>query len=70
MRTVKFADWEDNNKLKDGLFHQWGLEIDQGDSEERFNNFSVALIETDDGVIHLISPDKVTFTNKEDSDGA
>jgi len=55
LRRVKFFRYNKDTKKYDievlGLFHGWGLEIDEGDSEGRFNNYTVAIVELDDGSI-------------------
>ncbi len=52
--TIIPAHW-DEDFINEGLFHQWGLVW------EETGSYSVALIESSDGVIHEIIPSNVQF---------
>lgn len=46
----------------DGIFHQWGSEMEEG--EETVATQSVAIIEDENGHIHTPIPNHVQFTDK------
>lgn len=49
-----------------GFFHQWGSDFEE--FEHGPANYSVAIIELDDGSIVMTPPDKVIFLDKARSD--
>ena len=65
MRKVKYMKYNARTYKYDiecyGLFHCWGLEMDEGDSEDRFNNYTVAIIENEDGTMWTDTPNRITF---------
>lgn len=71
MRKIQYTKSVPNSKSTwkdtelEGLFHCWGLEMDEGDEEGRFNSYSVAIIEEKDGTIYTQVPHKIKFI-KED----
>ena len=62
MRRCKAAVWESGKKVPvEGLFHQWAQQYeDCGDAG--IANYTVGLIELDDGRIVEVVPDTVVFT--------
>jgi hypothetical protein len=57
-------EWEGGNRKTietkvDGLFHQWGSEYEE--FETGAGNYSVALIELDDGTIEAFLPQLIKF---------
>ena len=44
-----------------GLFHEWGVNYEEG--ENGFGNYTVGIIELDNGKIELIVPEKIQFLN-------
>ena len=65
MRGVRYKKWNQETGKKDiicfGYFHQWGLEVDEGDSEGRFNSYSVGIIESKNGQIDTVMPYDIEF---------
>lgn len=49
-----------------GLFHQWGSDFEEFESGPA--NYTVAIIELDDGSVVTAQPDKVIFLDKPRSD--
>jgi len=54
-------DWRN-----EGFFHHWGLSYEE--LREGIGNFSVALIEDEDGEIHTILPEHLIFIDKPQDD--
>lgn len=65
MRRCKAAIWENREKVPvEGLFHQWAQQFeDCGDAG--VGNYTVALIELEDGRIVEANPDTVVFLDRE-----
>jgi len=65
MRRCKAVMWDVGNQIPvEGLFHQWGNQYeDCGDAGVA--NYTVALIELDDGRIVEGIPDTVVFLDRE-----
>lgn len=61
MRRCKAEIWDNGKKIPvDGLFHRWAQQFeDCGDAG--IGNFTVALVELDDGRIVEAAPDTVMF---------
>lgn len=57
MRIVEYFD--DRNNTKTGWFHAWGIGMIEG--EFGFGNYSVAIIERQDGTVVAASPQRVRF---------
>jgi hypothetical protein len=49
--------WENKETL--GLFHQWGNDFEEFESGA--GNYTVAIVELDDGTVVTHAPDKITF---------
>lgn len=47
----------------DGLFHGWGSEAEDG-GEHGFGNFTVAIVEDENGRVFTINPNCIKFTDK------
>jgi|CXWK01.1.fsa_nt_gi hypothetical protein len=47
--------------LTTGVFHQWGCSYEEFESGP--GNFTVAIVETKDGVIHEVLPTNLKFIN-------
>lgn len=65
MRRCKAAIWENREKVQvEGLFHQWAQQFeDCGDAG--VGNYTVALIELENGRIVEANPDTVVFLDRE-----
>jgi hypothetical protein len=48
--------------ITDGLFHQWGNSFEEFESGP--GNFTVAIVEAKDGVIHEVLPTNLKFCSK------
>lgn len=48
--------------LNSGLFHQWANNYEEGD--ENYGNYTVALVELEDGTISEVSPTNLKFDDK------
>ena len=60
MRRCKASVWADGKKVPvEGLFHRWSAQCVE--SEDGIGNYTVALIELDDGRIVEANPDTVVF---------
>lgn len=44
----------------EGVFHGWGCAYEM-DKDNSFGNYTVALVETEDGVIHEVIPSMLKF---------
>ncbi len=62
MRKVQY-NGSKPGEIKYGLFHGWGFEAAEGSYNQPGNTmWSVAIIEDSDGQVHLISADRIKFT--------
>lgn len=69
MRKVTFTVYEQlkpNEKTRGnveytGLFHQWGLEIEE--DENGFSSYTVGIVELENGVIKTPLPSQMKFIN-------
>lgn len=60
MRRCKATAWAEGEKVSvEGLFHRWSAQCVE--AEDGVGNYTVALIELDDGRIVEANPDKVVF---------
>jgi len=48
--------------INEGLFHEWGVSCEESDSG--YGNSTIALIETEDGIIYSVYPQFVKFIDK------
>jgi len=61
VRKCKAMIWVDRKQVPvEGLFHQWAAQCFE--TEDGIGNYTVALIELDDGRIVEAAPDTVVFT--------
>ncbi len=69
MRKCKATIWVDRKQVPvKGLFHQWAQQYeDCGDAG--IGNYTVALIELDDGRVVEADPDTVQFLDREPVEG-
>ncbi len=51
-----------NETKKNGIFHCWGLETEEGENE--IVNFTIGIVEDEDGQIHTPLPDFIKFLDK------
>lgn len=51
-----------NYDIKEGLFHQWGLQSEE--HEQNFGIDTVAIVEDLEGKIHTVFPRDLKFINK------
>ena len=58
-KEVRFGPMYQKEFEIEGLFHQWGLDC-LGD-DEGFSNFTVAIVETSDGLVHKVEPSNLKF---------
>lgn len=56
---VRFGGSYQQEFKTQGLFHQWGL--DCLEDEQGFSNFTIAIVETSDGLIHKVDPTHIKF---------
>lgn len=65
MRRCKGAFWNNGKKIPVmGWFHQWAAQFeDCGDAG--VGNYTVAIVEQDDGIIVECSPNTVVFLDRE-----
>lgn len=50
-------------KKSKGLFHQWGLEIEEGETE--ISSYTIGIIEDENGQIHTPKASDVKFLDKQ-----
>lgn len=46
-----------------GLFHQWGEEAEH-DNINGFGNFTIGIVEDENGQIHTVNPNHIQFTDR------
>ena len=54
--------WWEKDYTHNGLFHQWGAAYEE--SSEGFGNFTLALVEIEDGTIVEVLPCNIKFINE------
>ena len=59
MRRVEVTDWRNAENKSEGLFHQFGLAVDE--SCDGNVSYSVAIVERPDGSVQLVGPDYIRF---------
>jgi len=66
-RTVAVFDFKGENPkdiqkimIGKGKFHQWGLDFLEG-YESGFTNYTVAIVEMDDGTVKSVMPEMIQF---------
>jgi hypothetical protein len=59
MRKCKFLE---KHEILEGIFHQWGCNYEE--FENGAGNYTVGIVETIDGKIHMPMADDITFLDK------
>lgn len=57
-KDAKFVDL-----VFDGIFHEWGSEAEDG-GEHGFGNFSIGIVEAENGQVYTVNPNHIQFTDK------
>jgi hypothetical protein len=53
-----------NKKMQfNALFHEWGQEAVE-DNGQGFGNFTVGIVEDEDGQVHTVNPNHIKFLDK------
>lgn len=66
MRKCKFSGWTKNNNNKyneEGTFLQWASEADYDEKGKHLGNYTIALVEDNEGFVYKALPETIQFIN-------